>query len=179
MEEADALCSNIGIMIRGQLRVSLARLSESAHVSECAPCADARVDCWKALGSSQELKSNYGEGYQITIRLGGTGADVDEPFAKVSELINSLSSSVKAEDSATMVKRYEVPAGEVSLLSHCPGLSSLACFTFACLLVGCARVAQHASRFYPQLSQGSCCHPKPAPVLHTPRRCLWPRSLSS
>ena len=42
MEEADALCSNIGIMIRGQLR---------------------------ALGSSQELKSQYGEGFQCTIRL--------------------------------------------------------------------------------------------------------------
>ena len=43
MEEADALCSNIGIMIRGQLR---------------------------ALGSSQELKSQHGEGFQCMIRLG-------------------------------------------------------------------------------------------------------------
>jgi|EP01044_Picomonas_judraskeda_P009553 ATP-binding cassette, subfamily A (ABC1), member 3 len=43
MEEADALCSKIGIMIRGQLR---------------------------ALGSSQQLKSQYGEGFQCMIRLG-------------------------------------------------------------------------------------------------------------
>ena len=42
MEEADALCSSIGIMIRGQLR---------------------------ALGSSQELKSAHGEGFQCMIRL--------------------------------------------------------------------------------------------------------------
>jgi ABC-type multidrug transport system ATPase subunit len=44
MEEADALCNNIGIMIRGQMR---------------------------ALGTSQQLKSDHGEGYMVTIRIEG------------------------------------------------------------------------------------------------------------
>merc|ERR1712072_1144055 len=56
MEEADALCSSIGIMIRGQLR---------------------------ALGTSQELKSAHGDGYQVMIRLGGGTADPEEPFTKI------------------------------------------------------------------------------------------------
>ena len=42
MEEADALCSNIGIMIRGALRT---------------------------VGSSQQLKARHGSGYRISIRV--------------------------------------------------------------------------------------------------------------
>jgi hypothetical protein len=47
MEEADALCSNIGIMIRGALRT---------------------------VGSSQQLKARHGSGYRITIRVKDEGA---------------------------------------------------------------------------------------------------------
>ena len=88
MEEADALCSSIGIMIRGQLR---------------------------ALGTSQELKSAHGDGYQVMIRLGGGTADPEGPFTKIDALISSLSTGVKMEASATMVKRYEVPASDTTL----------------------------------------------------------------
>ena len=50
MEEADALCSQIGIMIRGQLR---------------------------AFGSSQELKSTHGDGFQVLMDVGNVPVLVD------------------------------------------------------------------------------------------------------
>lgn len=88
MEEADALCSRIGIMIRGQLR---------------------------ALGSSQELKSDFGEGYQVMLRVGGSRIDADNIFGEVDTLMESLSTGVKHEESANMVKRYEIPSNDVDL----------------------------------------------------------------
>ena len=42
MEEADALCARVGIVVKGQL---------------------------KCIGTTQELKSNYGGGYQLEIKF--------------------------------------------------------------------------------------------------------------
>lgn len=47
MEEADALCSRVAIMVRGELR---------------------------CLGSTQHLKNHYGAGYTLEVKLGCVGA---------------------------------------------------------------------------------------------------------
>ena len=46
MEEADALCSRVGIMVKGELR---------------------------CLGATQYLKNKYGAGYMLEVKWGGKG----------------------------------------------------------------------------------------------------------
>merc|ERR1719393_1022524 len=56
MEEAEALCSRIGIMVGGRLR---------------------------CIGSNQHLKARFGQGYQLELRIGGpTAADAAETAQK-------------------------------------------------------------------------------------------------
>merc|ERR1712078_18365 len=49
MEEAEALCSTIAIQVDGQLR---------------------------CLGSAQQLKSKYGEGYEVSVKFGSPPEEV-------------------------------------------------------------------------------------------------------
>ena len=82
----------------------------------------------RALGPSQSLKSQYGEGYLVTVRLNaealaacgggarfGSGSLSPErgQFERVSNALTSLSDNVKEEDSATLVKRYEIPSADL------------------------------------------------------------------
>ena len=89
MEEADALADSIGIMIRGEMR---------------------------ALGPSQRLKSQHGEGYQVTLRLGATAQEeLGAAFERVGRAMAQLSPDVKEEPSGTRVRRYEVPSRDSDL----------------------------------------------------------------
>ena len=62
MEEADALCNRVGIMVKGELRyrrdrsVSCAKAQSTPFVCRC-------------LGSTQHLKNKYGGGYMLEIKL--------------------------------------------------------------------------------------------------------------
>ena len=91
MEEADALCSNIGIMIRGELR---------------------------ALGSSQELKSQHGEGFQVMVRIGDEYVgDSTGAFGPIDDTMKGLTQSgtIKTETMALTMKRYEIPSEDSDL----------------------------------------------------------------
>mmetsp|Transcript_13128 Transcript_13128/g.14208 ORF Transcript_13128/g.14208 Transcript_13128/m.14208 type:complete len:1376 (-) Transcript_13128:742-4869(-) len=61
MEEAEALCRRIGIMVQGQLR---------------------------ALGSKLHLKNKFGSGYELTIKL--TGKNIQEEVKRLTGFIESL-----------------------------------------------------------------------------------------
>ena len=80
MEESDALCSKIGIMIHGNLR---------------------------AQGSSQELKANYGTAFLIQVRFADC-ADPSTSSADLSRHLRTLSPGMKMEDSRTHAFRFEV-----------------------------------------------------------------------
>jgi len=83
MEEADALCTEIGIMIRGRMR---------------------------AEGTSQELKDDYGKGFQAFIRIG------DETYAEaVDKLVESLDSEAYLLPSSTLVRKYSIPTTETNI----------------------------------------------------------------
>ncbi len=59
MEEADALCTRVGIMVRGELR---------------------------CLGSTQHLKNKYGGGYVLEVKLrlrGGTSSATEERWSEL------------------------------------------------------------------------------------------------
>lgn len=87
MEEADALCSKIGIMIHGNLR---------------------------AQGSSQELKAAYGTGYLIQVRFSDE-ADPLKYSAELAAVLRQLSPGLKVEDSSTRAFRFEVPQSDCSI----------------------------------------------------------------
>ena len=84
MEEADALCNNIGIMVNGKL---------------------------KTIGSPQELKGRYGSGYRVFIRTDGSDKSKDSADALM-KANYPLSELMKAASSHKL-RVYEVPsAGE-------------------------------------------------------------------
>lgn len=56
MEECEALCSRIAIMVSGELRLSLLSILISKG----------RIRC---LGSAQHLKSRFGKGYQLELGI--------------------------------------------------------------------------------------------------------------
>lgn len=88
MEEADALCSKIGIMIHGNLR---------------------------AQGSSQELKASYGTGYLIQVRFADAEADPQSCCNDLVAHLRNLSPGLKVEDSSTRAFRFEVPQADCSI----------------------------------------------------------------
>ena len=89
MEEANALCGRIGIMVNGRLA---------------------------CLGSSQHLKSTYGAGYQVEVRVASTD---DRSQQRLRQFIGTLapdSSSVSKEEGAEYVgsvKLLEWHGGQV------------------------------------------------------------------
>lgn len=89
MEEADALCSQIGLMIHGNLR---------------------------AQGTSQELKNSYGTGYLIQVRFAdNSGQDSAACCGQLLEALKQLSGGVTVADSATRAFRYELPQADVAI----------------------------------------------------------------
>jgi ABC-type multidrug transport system ATPase subunit len=83
MEECDALCTRIGILNRGKL---------------------------KCLGSSQHLKSRFGRGYNVEIKL--------KPNAVYEELENFMSKMIQGAaliENHELIYRYEVPQVHHSL----------------------------------------------------------------
>jgi ABC-type multidrug transport system ATPase subunit len=62
MEEADALCSRIGIMTNGALR---------------------------CIGTPLHLKNKFGAGYQLTLTLAADGSSISERRAKVHKLVET------------------------------------------------------------------------------------------
>lgn len=58
------------------------------------------------------------QGYQVILRVGGSRIDADNIFGEVDTLMESLSTGVKHEESANMVKRYEIPSNDVCCQQH-------------------------------------------------------------
>jgi hypothetical protein len=51
----------------------------------------------------------------VMVRLGGGIVDPLAPFAETDKLVQTLSNDTKFEESATMVKRYEIPSDATTL----------------------------------------------------------------
>jgi ABC-type multidrug transport system ATPase subunit len=91
MEEADALCGRIGIMV------------------------DGRLAC---IGSSQHLKSTYGAGYQVELRLGEASP---EGQAKLREFVGSLCPAGAALEAGGDNDDEAEYIGAVKVLEHHAG----------------------------------------------------------
>ncbi|XP_027045418.1 ATP-binding cassette sub-family A member 1-like isoform X2 [Pocillopora damicornis] len=79
MEECEALCSRVAIMVNGQ---------------------------FKCLGSPQHLKNKYGDGYTVTLRIGGENPNLEA----VSEFIKSLFPSAVLKDQHHNQLQYQFPS---------------------------------------------------------------------
>lgn len=89
MEEAEALCARIGIMVRGQMR---------------------------ALGTRQHLKYKFGSGYELTVKLlVATADDVDTLVTKFTQFLVSLfpNSKIIAENGGLVT--YQIPKEEMKV----------------------------------------------------------------
>ena len=69
MDETEALCTNIGIMVNGEL---------------------------KCIGSLQNLKSKYGEGYTLLVKLSLNGLDENTKNVRVNEFIDFVLKKLKS-----------------------------------------------------------------------------------
>ena len=86
MEEADALCSQIGIMIQGHLR---------------------------AQGTSQELKSRFGSGYQVYVRF--RNDEVARDLEDVQKRLGTLSEGLVTDQSSPKIFRFAIPRTDLRL----------------------------------------------------------------
>jgi len=96
MEEADALCSRVGIMVKGELR---------------------------CLGSTQHLKNKYGGGYVLDIKSGrdcSSEQDWNDIHLEVQSIFESSEEGVdiKIEEAFADRRTYSVPQAVVSSLGH-------------------------------------------------------------
>ncbi|CAL1534216.1 unnamed protein product [Lymnaea stagnalis] len=90
MEEADALCGRVGIMINGQL--------------EC-------------LGSTQHLKSKYGSGYILEIKLGyHDSAQVESLMDNLEQHLNTLFPGLEKVERFQERAQYSIPREDVKHL---------------------------------------------------------------
>ncbi|XP_043210381.1 phospholipid-transporting ATPase ABCA3-like, partial [Amphibalanus amphitrite] len=89
MEEADALCTRLGIMVRGNLR---------------------------CLGSTQHLKNKYGGGYMLEMKL-GAGDDLSDRIAEARRLVSEVFPAAILEESYGERLRYKIPQQDVGSLS--------------------------------------------------------------
>ncbi|CAL8096130.1 unnamed protein product [Orchesella dallaii] len=69
MEECEALCSRLAIMVNGRFR---------------------------CLGSPQQLKSKFGEGYTLIAQTTPKGLDVNEPFTRTKQELGRRRSSIRS-----------------------------------------------------------------------------------
>lgn len=97
MEEADTLCNRIGILTHGNLR---------------------------CLGSSQDLKERYGNGYFLTIKIDSIYLlyiieninNIKEKQDKIEELIQNLYENVKLKkDSTPTIRTYHILDKNINL----------------------------------------------------------------
>lgn len=97
MEEADTLCNRIGILTHGNLR---------------------------CLGSSQDLKERYGNGYFLTIKIDSIYLlyiieninNIKEKQDKIEELIQNLYETVKLKnDSTPTIRTYHILDKNINL----------------------------------------------------------------
>ncbi|KAK4878287.1 hypothetical protein RN001_010793 [Aquatica leii] len=96
MEEADALCSRVGIMVKGELR---------------------------CLGSTQHLKNLYGAGYTLEMKLKGgdrtpTSSSVDR-LKSLKQFVYGLFSSAVLQESFIDRLVFSVPQQSVPSLANC------------------------------------------------------------
>lgn len=84
MEECEALCNRIGIMVNGR---------------------------FKCLGSVQHLKSRFGEGYTLTLKLAGDNPKTEEAAKLLKERFPKA--SLKEKHLAQL--QYQLPAKGISL----------------------------------------------------------------
>ncbi|KAL9951119.1 hypothetical protein ACROYT_G043723 [Oculina patagonica] len=79
MEECESLCNRVAIMVNGQ---------------------------FKCLGSPQHLKSKFGDGYTVTLRIAGDNPDLEA----VSEFIKSLFPAAVLKDQHHNQLQYQFPS---------------------------------------------------------------------
>ncbi|KAF5301097.1 hypothetical protein FQA39_LY10916 [Lamprigera yunnana] len=96
MEEADALCSRVGIMVKGELR---------------------------CLGSTQHLKNLYGAGYTLEMKLKGgdrtpTSSSVDR-LKSLKQFVYGLFPSANLQESFIDRLVFSVPQQSVPSLANC------------------------------------------------------------
>ncbi|KAG8236659.1 hypothetical protein J437_LFUL014507 [Ladona fulva] len=113
MEEADALCSRVGIMVQGELR---------------------------CIGSTQHLKNLYGAGYTLEIKVRGGDstptASAADRQAGLRAFVSSLFPDATLEESFADRLVFCVPQHAVTSLAQCfmqlerGNTNSLTCFFF-------------------------------------------------
>lgn len=86
MEECESLCSRVAIMVNGQ---------------------------FKCLGSPQHLKCKFGDGYTVTLRIGGENPDLEG----VSQFIKSLFPTAVLKDQHHNQLQYQFPSQDLLLSS--------------------------------------------------------------
>lgn len=96
MEEADALCSRVGIMVKGELR---------------------------CIGSTQHLKNLYGAGYTLEMKLLGGDCTPTTPsgdrIAGLKEFVAGLFPDATLEESFADRLVFAVPQHAVNSLAEC------------------------------------------------------------
>ncbi|XP_072383028.1 cholesterol transporter ABCA5-like [Diabrotica undecimpunctata] len=93
MEEADALCSRIGIMVNGELR---------------------------CLGSSQHLKNLYGAGYNLEVKLATQqGTDLNQKLKELENYVFSLFPNAVLQETFGDRLIFSVPQQSVPSLANC------------------------------------------------------------
>ncbi|KAK1133937.1 hypothetical protein K0M31_011724 [Melipona bicolor] len=96
MEEADALCSRVGIMVKGELR---------------------------CVGSTQHLKNLYGAGYTLEMKLLGGDCTPTTPsgdrITSLKEFVSSLFPDATLEESFADRLVFAVPQHAVTSLAEC------------------------------------------------------------
>lgn len=90
MEEADALCTRLAILIRGSMR---------------------------CIGSTQHLKNKYGGGYVLEIKM-ITGLDLSERREQMESLVRDMFPSAVIEENYGEMVRYSIPQCEVTSLAQ-------------------------------------------------------------
>ena len=96
MEEADALCSRVGIMVKGELR---------------------------CIGSTQHLKNLYGAGYTLEMKLCGGDCTPTTPTSNrvnaLNEFVTGLFHDATLEESFADRLVFGVPQHSVTSLADC------------------------------------------------------------
>lgn len=92
MEEADALCSRVGILVKGQL---------------------------KCIGTTQELKSNYGGGYSLELKGGLNGdASLEDRMTNIDDFVHGMFPSAHETERFGGRIIYKIPKDDVGKLSE-------------------------------------------------------------
>ncbi|OWF36066.1 ATP-binding cassette sub-family A member 5 [Mizuhopecten yessoensis] len=93
MEEADALCNRVAIMVNGKLQ---------------------------CLGETQHLKNKYGSGYMLEMKLrlsGGGGADLDTRMEALEEEMKNLFPEARCQEKFAERVHYTIPRNSVQSLA--------------------------------------------------------------